>query len=88
LEVALGALGEIGGNELVLSFDSDGHDNTDFAGALCDKMTSEKAAKLGLEPEEFLKDNDSYEFFRKVGDYILTGDTGSNVSDLIIAIKE
>ncbi|MGC9603316.1 MAG: DUF4147 domain-containing protein [Minisyncoccia bacterium] len=87
LEVVLGALGKIGENELVLSFDSDGRDNTDFAGALCDRITSEKAAKLDLKPEEFLKNNDSYMFFEKVGDYILTGDTGSNVSDLMIAIK-
>ncbi|TSA45504.1 DUF4147 domain-containing protein, partial [bacterium] len=87
LEVVLGALGKIGENELILSLASDGRDNTDFAGALCDKITSEKAAKLGLKPEEFLKNNDSYSFFQKVGDYILTGDTGSNVSDLMIAIK-
>ena len=86
-EVAMGALGEVGERELILSFASDGRDNTDFAGALCDKITSEKAAKLGLKPEEFLKNNDSYAFFKEVGDYLLTGDTGSNVSDLIIAIK-
>ena len=86
-EVAMGALGEVGERELILSFASDGRDNTDFAGALCDKITSEKVAKLGLKPEEFLKNNDSYAFFKEVGDYLLTGDTGSNVSDLIIAIK-
>ncbi|MEK7169647.1 MAG: DUF4147 domain-containing protein, partial [Patescibacteria group bacterium] len=80
-EVAMGALGEVGERELILSFASDGRDNTDFAGALCDKITSEKAAKLGLKPEEFLKNNDSYAFFKEVGDYLLTGDTGSNVSD-------
>ena len=86
-EAALGALVKINDNQLVLFLASDGWDNTDFAGALCDKITSEKAAKLGLKPEEFLKNNDSYAFFKEVGDYILTGDTGSNVSDLIIAIK-
>lgn len=86
-EVILGALEKIGENQLILSLASDGRDNTDFAGALCDKITSEKAARIGLKPEEFLKNNDSYAFFEKVGDYILTGDTGSNVSDLIIAIK-
>ena len=87
-EVVMGALGGVKEGELIVSFASDGRDNTDFAGALCDKITSEKAARLGLKPEEFLKNNDSYAFFQKVGDYIQTGDTGSNVSDLIISIKE
>lgn len=87
-ELILGALLKISNGELILSMNSDGRDNTDFAGALCDMTTREKAAKLNLKPEEFLKDNDSYSFFEKVGDYILTGDTGSNVSDLIIALKK
>jgi glycerate-2-kinase len=26
--------------------------------------------------------------FEKAGNYLLTGDTGSNVSDLVIALKE
>ncbi len=88
LEVILGALAKIGDGQVILSLASDGRDNTDFAGALCDRITSEKAAKLDLKPDKFLESNDSYAFFEKVGDYILTGDTGSNVSDLIIAIRE
>ncbi len=87
-EVILGALKKIEVNQLVLSLASDGRDNTDFAGALCDTITRKKAEELNLKPDEFLKNNDSYEFFEQVGDYILTGDTGSNVSDLIIAIKK
>jgi len=38
--------------------------------------------------EKNLNENTSYTFFEAVGDYLATGDTGSNVSDLIIAIKE
>jgi len=87
-ELILGALPKIGNGEIILSMNSDGRDNTDFAGALCDTITKEKAAKLGLNSEDFLKNNNSYAFFEKVGDYILTGDTGSNVSDLIVAIKK
>jgi glycerate-2-kinase len=87
-ELVLGALNEVGPDELILSLASDGRDDTDFAGAICDTITSEKAAKLGLNPAEFLKNNDSYSFFQKVGGYISTGDTGSNVSDLIIAVKK
>ncbi len=87
-ELALGALTGIGGGELVLSLASDGRDNGPSAGALCDMMTKEKAAKLGLTAESFLAENNSEEFFQKTGDEILTGDTGSNVSDLAIALKE
>ncbi len=86
-ELILGALKGVQEGQVVLSINSDGQDNTDFAGALCDKITKERVAKLGLKPEIFLENNDSYHFFEKAGDYIMTGDTGSNVSDLIIAIK-
>ena len=34
-----------------------------------------------------MENNNSYEFFKKTKDAVITGDTGSNVSDLIIAIK-
>ncbi len=86
-EVALGAMGKIREGELILSFASDGRDNSDCAGALCDIMTGEKAKKLSLDPRSFLKRNDSFHFFEAVGDSLKTGDTGSNVSDLIIAMK-
>jgi glycerate-2-kinase len=87
MELSLSALRFIQENELLLALASDGHDYSDFAGAICDKMTLEKATKLHLDIGQYLNENNSYPFFEKVGDYILTGDTGSNVSDLIIAIK-
>ncbi len=87
-ELVLGALGGISEKTLVLSFDSDGHDNQGgYAGAFCDIMTKEKAEELGLEAGEFLENNDSAAFFEKAGDSIETGDTGSNVSDLVIALR-
>ncbi len=87
-ELVLRALQDIGDDTLVLSIDSDGHDNQGgYAGALCDIMTKKKTGKLGLSPENFLGENNSAGFFEKVEDYIETGDTGSNVSDLIVAIK-
>ncbi|MBI3589513.1 MAG: DUF4147 domain-containing protein [Candidatus Liptonbacteria bacterium] len=88
MELALGALSRIQKGSLVLSFASDGIDNTPLAGAICDKMTKEKAEKLKLKPISYLAENNSYPFFKKTGDYLLTGQTGSNVSDLVIAIKE
>ena len=88
MELSLSALRFIQRNELLLALASDGHDYSDFAGTICDKMTLEKTTNLHLDIGQYLNENNSYPFFEKTGDYILTGNTGSNVSDLIIAIKE
>ncbi|MDI6734447.1 MAG: DUF4147 domain-containing protein [Patescibacteria group bacterium] len=87
-ELVLSVLRFVGDNQIMASIASDGHDNTEFSGAICDKITRERMLKLNLDPEKYLEENNSFEFFSRVGDYILTGDTGSNVSDLIIAINE
>ncbi len=87
-ELALGALSAMEPQELIVSLASDGRDNGDHAGALCDIITLEKARAAGLSPEEYLARNDSYAFFEKTGDFLSTGETGSNVSDLILALKE
>lgn len=86
-ELVLSALRFIENGEAIISLASDGRDNTEMAGAICDIITKVKAKNLGLDIEKYLSNNDSYNFFAKTGDYLLTGDTGSNVSDLIIAIK-
>lgn len=86
LELALSALRYIDDDDIVISFASDGRDNTEFAGAICDIITKKKAEELQLEPEKYLERNDSFHFFEKTGDFIKTEETGSNVSDLIIAI--
>ena len=88
LELALSALKFVQGGELLLSFASDGRDNTEYAGAIADSVAKEHAAKKHLEVEEYLEENKSFSFFEETGDYVVTGNTGSNVSDLIIAIKE
>lgn len=87
LELVLSACRTIEAGELVMSVASDGRDNTDFAGALCDIMTKEKAREFGLDEVQHLEENMSYKFFEFVGDFLMTGHTGSNVSDLIIGIK-
>jgi glycerate-2-kinase len=87
-ELALSALRTISEGQAILAFASDGKDNGEHAGALCDILTKKKAKELGLNPETYLIQNDSYHFFEKTGDYIFTGHTGSNVSDLVIAIKK
>ncbi len=59
------------------------------AGAVVDTETIPRAYRLGLNPENYLANNDSYTFFRKLGDIIDTrGYTGTNVNDVFIAIIE
>ncbi len=89
-ELVISALPHLTTGQLIVSIATDGRDNTDFAGAFGDTLTVEKARELKLDPSEYLAsaENNSYFFFEKVGDYILTGNTGSNVSDIIIAMKE
>jgi hypothetical protein len=37
-------------------------------------------------PEEYLKNNDSYNFLKATGDLLITGPTGTNVMDLQIIL--
>lgn len=69
-------------NTLLLSAGTDGVDgNTDVAGAFAASDTSRRAAKLGIEANDFLRDFNSYHFFKTLGDLIFTGPTGNNVMD-------
>ena len=86
-EMALALLPAVESEEMVITMASDGCDNTDSAGAICDIITRHKAEKKGMNSAEFLAQNNSYEFFKETGDFLLTGPTGSNVSDLIAAFK-
>ncbi|MBU1014960.1 DUF4147 domain-containing protein [Patescibacteria group bacterium] len=86
LALGLSALRFLGEGELVFSFASDGLDNTEAAGALCDTMTREKAKEKGIKAQEYLEQNRSFEFFEETGDLVFMGPTGSNVSDLIIGL--
>lgn len=71
------------GNWLIMSIGSDGRDGpTDAAGAWVDGRTWKKVREQGLYPEKFLQENDSYNFFKKLGQLIYTGPTQTNVMDL------
>jgi len=68
---------------LILSLGTDGIDGTtDAAGAWADIRTVNTAHALGLNPADYLDDNDSYGFFKQTGNLIMTGPTGTNVMDL------
>lgn len=75
-------------NSVFVSFASDGMDNSDVAGVIVDKNTIEKVGKLGLNVEDYLERFDSYNFFQKSGDMIMTGPTDANVSDLMILLTK
>ena len=72
---------------VVLSGGTDGIDgNSPAAGAIADGETWARAKALGLDPEEFQRRSDSYHFFERLGDTIVTGPTGTNVRDLRILL--
>jgi len=74
-------------NSVVLSGGTDGSDGpTDAAGAIADGATLERAVLKGLDPHEYLKNNDSYNFFNALDDLYKTGPTNTNVMDLRILI--
>jgi len=88
-ELVLGAVEKLAGLQGValLSIGTDGIDGvTDAAGAVVDGRSLERAISLGLKPSDYLKQNNSYEFFRRLGDLIFTGPTYTNVMDLFIAV--
>ncbi len=82
--VLAAALDLDGWNEVVvLSGGTDGTDGpTDAAGAIADGATVSRAKTLGMNPEHYLDQNDSYHFFQKLDDLLITGPTFTNVMDL------
>ncbi len=85
--LVLAALPYVSNGTVIASFDSDGVDFYHFAGAIGEETTVGKAQKLKLDPQKYLSDDNSYEFFQKTGDGIFTGKLESNVSDLMIVLK-
>lgn len=75
-------------NVVFASFGSDGIDGiTDAAGAVVDGETVLRAQEKGLNPIDYLYNNDSYTFFSKIGNHLIfTGITGTNVNDIAIAL--
>ncbi len=92
-ESVLGALAKIKNlkfkieNLIIMSFTSDGHDNTEAAGAISDILTLKKAEESGISPEEFLKQNKSFDFFDKTDDLIYAKKKCFNVADLMVVLK-
>jgi glycerate-2-kinase len=88
-ELALAFAQEIKGMKgiTLLSAGTDGTDGpTDAAGAIVDGGTIERAEAAGINPGDYLKNNDSYHFFKAAGGLFITGPTGTNVMDLQIIL--
>jgi len=98
-EFALAAALEIGRPErtrdtrradwALASVGTDGIDGpTAAAGAIVDPTTLSRAAAAGLDPRAALDAHDSYPFFERLGDLVLTGPTGTNVGDLQVFLRQ
>lgn len=73
---------------VILSAGTDGIDgNSPCAGAIADETTIDRGQWHGADPEDFLARSDSYSFFDRLNDLILTGATGTNVRDLRIVLR-
>jgi len=73
------------GGIVVGSFATDGIEgHTDAAGALGDGTTVTRGLELGMDSEQYLGKNDSYHYFSKLKDLVITGPTGTNVNDITI----
>ena len=86
-EFALAAAISIDGLEkvVILSVGTDGTDGpTEAAGAIADGSTLRRSKELGMVAEKYLRENNSYNFFKPLRDLIITGPTNTNVMDLRI----
>ncbi len=84
-EFVLAAAMEIAGLDraVVLSGGTDGTDGpTDAAGAIADGNTLAR----GPDAQKYLADNDSYHYFEKLGDLLITGPTNTNVMDVRVLL--
>jgi glycerate 2-kinase len=69
------------------SMGTDGVDGpTNAAGAIVDGRTIARAKELKMNSNLFLQNHDSHHFFKKLGDLLITGPTGTNVNDVMILL--
>ncbi len=74
---------------IFLSAGTDGNDgNTDMAGAVIDTDTMHDALSRNIDPEKYLRNFDSYNFFKSAGGHIYTGPTFTNVMDIVVILIE
>jgi glycerate 2-kinase len=86
----LACVKKIAGKKIaVLSAGTDGVDgNSPAAGAVADGETFERGQAIGLNARYMFRESDSYSYFARLGDTIVTGPTGNNLRDLRILLAE
>jgi glycerate-2-kinase len=73
---------------VLASLASDGQDGaSDAAGAIADPDTCARGRRQGLDPDAFLRNNDSATFFERADGLVVTGPSGTNVNDVYIAMR-
>lgn len=88
-EFALRLAQQIDGREdcSLLVAGTDGTDGpTDAAGGFADGEVMSALRNAGVEPAESLRENDSHHALRAAGALFITGPTGTNVADVVIAL--
>ena len=71
----------------ILSAGTDGIDgNSVAAGAFADGNSFKRANDLNLDISKYISNSDSNTFFSKLGDDIVTGETGNNIRDIRILL--
>ena len=72
---------------VVLSGGTDGNDGpTPAAGAIVDNHTVQRGIQAGVKAAEYLRNNDSFHFFEKTGELLVTGPTKTNVMDVRLVL--
>lgn len=86
--VQLGDAGRSASGITLLGAGTDGRDGpTDAAGAIVDANTVARMAEAGVDPVTALRRHDSYEALDRAGALLKTGLTGTNVGDVVIAVR-
>ncbi|MDC7127237.1 MAG: glycerate kinase [Spirochaetales bacterium] len=88
-EMALAFLGELKDEQGIyfLSGGTDGNDGpTDAAGAFASAALYKKGCSAGIRLQDYLDNNDSYNYFRQIDGLLMTGPTNTNVCDIQIVI--
>jgi glycerate 2-kinase len=87
-ELVLAAVLELADSSaLVGAMGTDGIDGSSVAaGAIADGQTMVRANELGMFAADYLERHNSYDFFAGLGEAMITGATGTNVADLVIAL--
>ncbi len=70
-----------------LSVGTDGIDGpTDAAGAILDNQIHKESVKLDLNINDFINNNDSYNYLKKLNSLLITGPSGNNIADIQILL--